>query len=1178
MATNWTHAQQNAIDSRNGTVLVSAAAGSGKTAVLVERIIGRLLDPIKPISIDKILAVTFTNAAAGEMRERINKALSKQLSMKPNDKYLRKQQMLVPNAKICTIDSFCMDLVFENFHKLGIGQDYKILESSQENDIKRDVVGNVIDHFYDEDNNNDFLMLVELLSGAKNDRTVEECIEKLYTYINAHPFPIQWLDNMVKQYKIFAPVEETNWGKTIIHQINNCLNYCIELLSEAVDVSENDEVVFEAFKPALSSDLNQIEAIMDSKKWDEYVNLILSYKPERNPSKRGDFTTNPFKLQVAGIRDKVKKSVKKLQDYVCASQDDHFDDLKLLYPAVKALGDAVKMYSDELMKRKKEINSFTFSDITHFALKLLVEKEGDNFIPTDFALELREEFEEILLDEYQDTNKAQDMLFQSISRGDNLFMVGDVKQSIYKFRQAMPQIFTEKKDLFSKYDGKTYPAQIVFDKNFRSRKEVCDFVNFAFETLMSREVGGIEYNEDERLTAGASYPFPVQKPVQMHFLDIDVKSQNSDEAEAEYLAKLVKEKIRGGELVNDKELGARPIQYKDIAILLRSANKHIPNYLTVFRRHGIPVSSITDGDFFNCPEISTMVSLLNVIDNPMQDIPLLSVMLSPIYGFTVDEVAKMRISQEINGSRSKVALYTCVSNYAKNDDKTRNFFDSLSKMRTYCATMPTGVLIQRIFDETSYVAIAKSMGESELREGNLNLLLKYAENFEKSGSRGLSSFVRFLNKAKESDSPIGGAKADSFDSNSVSFMSIHRSKGLEFPVCIIAGNGRKHRQQTDNSVLLNQDLGVGLRGIDKTGLYKFNTIPFMALKLAEKNAEMSELLRVQYVAMTRAREQLIMVSTVQNLKSVVSSVADKITGTSVLPYAVGNVTSDAQLLLMIALLHKDGKELRNMTDKEVKQKESEFDIDIHIVKEIDQAFSEEEIEISESFDENIKEQISKKLSYKYPYSDLANLMAKRNASSLDENEFDFSFFASARPAFMEREGLSAAQKGTAMHSFMQHCDYLKAKENVSTEANRMQLKGFLSENERQALDIEKLEIFFSNNLAKRIFNSEKVMREIKFATFVDAKSIYPEITIDNENVYVQGIADCVFIENGNLIVVDYKTDQVKNEQQLLKRYKNQLMFYCQALEKTYSMPVSECILYSFHLDKSISYDFIYKKT
>lgn len=1177
MSTNWTTPQQNAIDSRNGTVLVSAAAGSGKTAVLVERIIGRLLDPTNPISIDNILAVTFTNAAAGEMRERINKALSKQILLNPNDTFLRQQQMLVPNAKICTIDSFCMDLVSENFHKLGIGQDYKILETSQENSIKRDVVGAVVEHFYDTDDSGDFLMLVELLSNSKNDRTVEECIEKLFTYINAHPFPIGWLNNMVEKYKTFAPVEKTDWGITIINEINSCLGYCAELVTEAVKLSENDDVVFDLFKPVLSSDENQIEAIKNSKIWDEYVDSILSFKPERNPSKRGDFTTNPYKIQVVSLRDIVKKSVKKLQEYVCASESDHFSDLNLLYPAVKSLGDAVKMYSEELMKRKKEINSFTFSDITHFALNLLVEENGSDYRPTEFAKEISCNFEEILLDEYQDTNKAQDMLFHAISRGNNLFMVGDVKQSIYKFRQAMPQIFMEKKDSFSKYDGKTYPAQIVFDKNFRSRKEICDFVNFSFETLMSRKVGGLEYNEDEKLSAGADYPFQVQKPVQMHFLDIDAKSDESDEIEAEYLAKLVKKKIKSRELVNDKEVGQRPIQYRDIAILLRSANKHIPNYLQVFRGNGIPVSSITASDFFNRPEISTMISLLNIIDNPMQDIPLLSVMMSPIYGFTVDEVAKMRIAQNSNNSRTNVAMYTCVSNYAKIDLKTQQFLDSLSKMRTYCATMPTGALIRRIYDETSYVAIAKSMGESELCEGNLNLLLKYADSFENSGSRGLSSFVRFLNKADENDNSLSGAKSDSFDSNSVRFMSIHRSKGLEFPVCIIAGNGRKYRQQTDNSVLLNQDLGIGLRGLDKTGLYKFNTIPFMSLRLAEKNAEMSEILRVQYVAMTRAKEQLIMVSTMSNFKSTVTSVAEKITGTSVLPYAVAGASSDAQLLLFSALIHKDGKKLRDMVDKELTIKQSDFDLDIHVEENFDKVFIDEVNEIDERYDEKIKNQITEKLNYKYPYSDLANLMSKRNASSLDENEVDFSFFASSRPAFMEKEGLSAAQKGIAMHSFMQHCDYIKAKESVTSESERLFKKGFLSENEKISLETEKLDIFFKDDLAKRIFASEKIMREIKFATFADAKSIYPEINIENEKVYVQGIADCVFVEDGKLIVVDYKTDRVKNEKQLLDRYKNQLMFYCYALEKTYSMPVSECILYSFHLNKSMSYDLIHKK-
>lgn len=1175
MGTNWTNAQQNAIESRNGTLLVSAAAGSGKTAVLVERIIGRILDEKNPISIDRLLAVTFTNAAAGEMRERISKALSKQIFLNPGNNNLKRQQMLVPSAKICTIDSFCMDLVYENFHKLGIGQDYKILESSQENAIKHDAIQHVVEYFYDLDENSDFLTLIELLSNSKNDRSVEECIEKLYIYINAHPFPISWLNLVIENYRLFVPIEETEWGKIIISEIQSCLSFCKAMIAEAEKVSENDEEVHDKFQNVLAEDAEKIESMKSCKTWDEYSKFILSYSAGRNPSARGEFTTNPFKIRVANIREKVKKSINELKSYICANEADHLSDLKLLRPVVKVLCQAVEMYSNELMKRKKDINSFSFSDITHFALQLLVEEDGEGYKPTEFAKEIRHSFDEILLDEYQDTNKAQDMLFESISTGENLFMVGDVKQSIYRFRQAMPQIFMSKKDKFAKYDGKTYPAQIVFGKNFRSRKEVCDFINFTFENLMSREVGEIEYNADEKLSAGAEYSFEVEKPVQMHFLNFPIKAAETDEVEAEYIAKLVKEKIESHELVFDKELGSRAIEYRDIAVLLRSANKHIPNYLKVFQDHGIPVSSVTDADFFNCPEISTMMSLLNIINNPMQDVPLLSVMLSPIYGFTVDEISMMKIAQSEASHGKSSQLYSCVANYAKDGDKkTTDFFNSLSKMRTYCATMPTGALIRKIYDETSYVAIAKSMGDPEFREGNLNLLLKYADNFEKTGSRGLSSFVRFLNKASTSEKTLSGAKISNSDLNSVRFMSIHRSKGLEFPVCIIAGNGRAYGNKTDNNILLSQELGIGLRGMDKSGLYKYDTIPFLALKLLGRKADMSEVLRVQYVAMTRAKEQLIMVSTVPKLEAEVVSLADKITENSIMPYAVSNVSSDAQLLIYVALLHKDGEKLRKMTDKDITPKKSDFGLDIRIVDEIDNTSIEDEKVVDETYDKEIEKEISEKLSYQYPYKDLANLAAKRNASSLDENEFDFSFFATSRPAFMENEGLTPAQKGTAMHTFMQHCDYSKSKKDVKSEAARIVELGFLPKSQEDALDFEKLNAFFRSPLAERIFASDRIMREIKFATFVDASSIYSEAKGTNEKVYIQGIADCVFVENGKLVVVDYKTDHVKSEKQLLDRYKNQLKLYCQALEKTYEMPVSECLLYSFYLSKSLSYDLI----
>lgn len=1167
----WTQAQANAIHARGGTVLVSAAAGSGKTAVLVERVIEMLLDEQDPVDVDRLLIVTFTNAAAAEMRERIGKAFITQLKLHPDNQHLLRQQMLLPGAKICTIDAFCKDLVQENFYKLHIAQDFRLLDENEKKIMEEECAASVLEWFYEEAEPA-FLSLVELLSSARNDHALQQHILKLHEYIMAHPFPERWLQEMAGKYQSDKELDQTLWCQMIQTHKTNALCYMKKQLMHCCTAIQTDPVLFEKVQPILEDDIAQIENALRPLPWDETMQALQSIAFARFPSIRG-YGDDPTKNQVCEIRQEVKASLKPLLSLYCATAEEHRADMQKLAPIVEALARVVWRFHQVLMERKMTDNHFTFSDIEHFALHLLVQETEDAYQCTDLAFQLRSRYAQILIDEYQDTNRAQDLLFQSISDGNNLFMVGDVKQSIYRFRQAMPQIFTEKKEQFSHYDGRTYPAQIVLDENFRSRPEICGFINYIFTLLFSKEVGELEYNADEYLNAGAVYEKETPAPVSIHILESDgIDKKQTDAYEAEYLARLIRSKIQAGETVAEKGGGHRNITYGDFAILFRSAAAHIPNYISVFQQYGIPVSSEATSDFFNTPEVVTILSLLRVLDNPLQDIPLLSIMLSPIFGFTPDELSVMKIEDRFS------TLYTSISHFAKNGDlKTQKFLQTLEHLRTYSVAMPAGTFIRTVYDEISYRAIAQSMGEPEQRLANLHLLLEYADAFEASGRRGLSAFIRYIDKIKESGQKMNAANVQNGSTNAVKMMSIHRSKGLEFPVCIIAGTNRIYNTSNlRESVLLHPELGAGLKVQNEELLYQYPSIPYHAIRLANKNAEMSENLRVLYVAMTRAKEQLLLMVTTDKLQRKLGKLATSVSAGELNSYLVGNTTSDADLLLRCALLHPDGKSLRRLCGAEVTTHHNDTaPLHIKVVHDLEQLSVQATEQEPAAVEPELVHTIQERLNYEYPYKVLSGIAAKRNASSLDESVTDFHYFAASRPAFLSADGLTAAQKGTAMHRFMQHCSYHNAFCDLSKEADRMLELGFLSDAERTALSEKKLASFFYSDFAQRIYRADRVMREIKFAAFVPAGSVYTQLAgISEEQIYVQGIADCVFVEQGQMVVVDYKTDHIKNEDVLLERYRNQLQFYCRALEETYQMPVKECYLYSFYLERPLRYDFI----
>lgn len=1176
MLRHWTSKQKNAIEARQGSVLVSAAAGSGKTAVLVERVIERLTDKENPSSADRLLIVTFTKAAAGEMRQRISDAIDEKLRENPEDTNLINQKMLLPSAKICTIDSFCNSLVRENFQLLDISPDFKNADDGELSLLKSQALSETLEKLY-EKNDRDFLNLVELLFKGRDDSFLAEMIYSLYNASVSYPFPERWIRETAQRYDGNLKIEESPYGKLIMEHSKRALIYCCELIDSVEKGCEFDEELAEVFKAALSSDRAEIEKMLsfaENGNWDELREKAVNYKAAKRKNLKKEYKDEPYVNILVEKRDRVKKIVADhIAAYMCSSSSEFVEDMTYLEPMVKKLCEAVILFSKEFDLLKKEKNLADFSDISHMALSLLVKPTGENeFERTPLALSVAENFDEILIDEYQDTNKAQDMLFSSISRN-NLFRVGDVKQSIYRFRRAMPEIFIKLKNEYEPYDEKrnNYPSKIVLSNNFRSRKSVTGAVNFVFSQLMSEQVGDIAYTSEEELFFSASYYKEKAESAELHILDIDgydKDEETSDDLQGAYVADIINKMIKEGFKVKDGE-EERPCEYRDFCILLRGVNAgRGASYARQLRLRGIPSFTEVTASFFSAYEVSLVLSLLRVIDNPKQDIPLVTVLMSVLFGFSVDEIASLRINDR------KSDIYGCLL-AQKENPKVKDFLQKTAYLRSLSAAMGVEDFIRLIYDETSLCEIVGAMKDESVKKANLMLLLDYASTYEKAGYMGLSGFIGFIDRLESEKQDLAGSIGLSADSNVVKIMTIHKSKGLEFPVCIIGNCAVKfNRSDEKSNMVISSKDGIGLVARKTENLSQYPTVSHKAVKLSLKNDAVSEEMRVLYVAMTRAKEKLICVGAVKNILSTVNKCAVNINENEnrVMPFGAGLSSSYLEWLLTAFLRHKNAEELRKeagiSSDCVI---DSDFQLEI-FTKNFDTAkiLTEEKADEEKNTDEEFLELLKEKTSYRYKYEPLTYAVSKRAASEVDETSVDREYFASSKPAFLCKDKLTASQRGTATHTFMQFANYEKAQKGVKEEIERLCDIGFISENEAKAINVKGVETFFESDFAKRILKSPLVMREKKFTVRVPICEIYPSLSeFSDETVVIQGIADCAFLEEGKLVVVDYKTDSLKEEKDFIKKYKKQVEVYKKALSMCTGYEVGETYLYSFKLSKEI---------
>ena len=1172
-AREWTNEQRHAIEARGGSVLVSAAAGSGKTAVLVERVIRKVCDAEHPVSLDRLLIVTFTKAAAAEMRERIGKALSARLAEDPENAYLLRQQILLPCAEICTMDSFCNALVKRQFHTLGISPDFRILDDSERSAVEAETVSECVAELY-ETGTETFSHLADLFLLGSSDDLLKNTILELYGYAQAYPFPEIWLSKIPSAYNPETPIVETLWGKTILDTQKRAVDENIRVLQNALKILETEPPLEKAYAPAIIADLEysrQISAALSAFAWDEAKTLMENYAPESFKRAPNAYKDSSVKDVVSAMRQKAKDTLKKLPENMPATTSEHREDMRFLQPIVTLLCDTTTAFSARLFEKKRAENAFDFNDISHMALQLLVErtKEG-KVVRTTLAQELSQKYDEILLDEYQDTNEAQDFLFSALSKEEsNLFTVGDVKQSIYGFRLAMPEIFMRRRASYNDYDGASYPARITLDKNFRSRKNVADGINYLFGQLMTEETCGLDYNGTERLNPAARFDAAEDGSVELHLLPTTAQDENGDFPECMHIANTVRRLLDSKMHITDKNGERRPVRAGDICILMRSLTNG-ERYQSALEAVGVPAFYQKKGGFFAMTEVRVMVSLLEILNNPLLDVPLCACLLSPIWGFTPDELA------QIKRSSNEESLYRRL--LAFDSPKCRAFSEDYQTLRRLSTVQTPAALLRSIYAYTGLESIVGAMAGGENRKLNLLLLLRYAEEYSEIGKNSLSGFLRYLSKLRENESKVEAATGVSETADVVRIMTIHKSKGLEFPVVILAKCGAQfNRQDQMKRLLIHPEMLLGLKIYDGENRRTFPSVPYIGTKLAIFASAQAEELRVLYVALTRAKEKLILVgggNGRHTTDGILQKAALAVLGEPGVPAVYTRGASNyLEWIAAACMKHPQANALRETAG--VGMRESTVDGFQFEVVIPENARAEEDLQQSlcetASPDEQLLSEIHRRVDFQYNALPLSACPAKVSASALNEAEHAFIYFAAAEPAFLGKSGFTPAQRGTATHRFAEICDFERAKEDLDAEIHRLCETGLLRPEEGEALNRAAITAFLHSDLLLRLQNAEQVFREQKFTVFFPANEVVPALGADfpDEKILVQGIIDCAFLENGGVVLVDYKTDRVKTEETLVSQYQKQLSVYKRAAEELFGLPVKETLLYSFALEKTV---------
>lgn len=1166
---SWNKKQQAAIDARDKGIVVSAAAGSGKTAVLVERILNRVCDEEDPASFERFLMVTFTKAASREMNQRLRKKLNERIAENPGNKHIVAQKRLLPLANISSIDSFYFSLVKDNFHRLGITPDFTIIDPGEGKMLIEESFDEAADLFYEE-SKPEFLALNEIIGGDDDGMTLSKIAKKLNEYAESHVNPEKWLDSIAENYAGGLPVWETEYGKTVLAHLDDCAKYALKLYEKGLEYVEGADEYQKVYDLLLSEKelTKKLLTLIHDAKWDELKHTCDNLKFGRFPttSIAEELRTTEEFCAAKTLRSKAKSYIDFFGSFMAVDSEQYKADCERQAPVMHELIRFVKEFRRIYSEKKAQKNVYDFDDITHLALKLLVDGDGN---PTEVAREISRRYEEILIDEYQDTNEAQDTIFKAISKDcTNLFLVGDVKQSVYGFRLATPYMFIDKIKTW-KEKSVTYADYISLDKNYRSREAVLNCINYIFSQTMSEDVGDIKYEGDELLAYGSEYPDADGTRVE---IDMIVKSSDDTEnvPETVFIARRIKELIRTEKVYDKKNKVFRPLRLRDICVLCRT-NSLCSKFAAALNNEGVSAYFTVRSGFFDFLEIRTVLSFLQILDNPLQDVPLLAVMSSPLFGFSPDELAQIRIATP------EGKLFYAVRNY--DSEKCRNFIRSYNDYRSLASMLSVSALIREIYERTGYYTVAGALTNGEFRQMNLMLLLEYSDSYGQYSTGGLAGFVRYLERCRDLETEFEPAAAVSESADVVQVMTVHKSKGLEFPVVILA-NASYITKSSGDMLIVDETVGAGLKICEKKKFKSYPTVQHAAASIMNKKRERSEELRLLYVALTRAMERLIITfeTSMTNEMNVIEERFLEFGPSGLFkgvePLEVLNANNFIKVILHALVNHPDCAVMRDISPFRIKSDgEKSFSLDFNIIDEplVKEEQEEKEIIYAEP-DEKTVELIRERADYVYPYASLSSLATKKSASSFNDDSLEAGeYFALDVPQFARDGAMTGAQRGTAMHRFMEVCDFESAKADTAAERDRLVAEKLLTPEQGEVLDTEALAKFFESDVYSRIAKSPRVMREQKFTVFVPASFVNPELgdAAKDEKVLVQGVIDCAFFENGKTVVLDYKTDRVSEAGQLAGLYHRQLEVYKIAAEECFGTDVSELLLYSFALGEEV---------
>lgn len=1194
----WTDDQKKVITVRDRNILVSAAAGSGKTAVLVERIIGRILDREHPVDIDRMLIVTFTNAAAAQMRERIREAIEEELFKEPSNENLLKQSSLVHHAQITTIHSFCLYLIRNYFHRIDLEPDFRIGEEGELNLLREDVLSELLNENY-EQGEESFFHFVETFATGKNDDGIKELILKLYRFANSHPWPKEWLSGLSKAYEISGEEElrKAPWMIKTMEYIRFVFSGLLDKAKENICLAMMEDGPGYA-KKVIDHDRDIVESLLFCESYEMLKEALQKVSFDRMPSKRG-YQGSEEKLELLKEnRDEIKDCIKRMKaQFFFVDEKVSLQRIRDMQPVMKELSRLAACFMEKYEAKKREKNMLDFDDLEHFALKILIEEESKEL--TEAAKECENLFEEVMVDEYQDSNLIQEEILRAVSRepaGEyNRFMVGDVKQSIYRFRLARPEIFMEKYDRYEKEDSKN--QKIELHQNFRSRKEVLDFTNEIFYRIMGKDLGNVAYDEDAALWPGADYPS--SEGMEPELLLADEEEELLKEAGIRDLvwleAEVVAAKIRNmmqGQQVMDKDRGTlRPLRYGDIVILLRSFGVYGETFLEVLSRRGIPAHASSKTGYFQTQEILTILNFLRVLDNPCQDIPLAAVLRSPIGGFSDEELAVLK-------SAGKDRAFHLCFLHPQKDALPEELFLKVQEMQTkigyfrdLVTEMTVHELLYRILRETGYLCYAMSMPSGAQRKANIEMLLEKAVAYESTSYKGLFHFIRYMDRLKKYEVDYGEAEIVSENADAVRIMTIHKSKGLEFPVVFVSGTGKKFNHQDARSTLaVHPELGAALDYINPASRVKGISLYKRAVAKQLDLENQGEELRILYVALTRAKEKLIITGIRKDAEKEIEKIRlkrelkqNEEKAMSFLERAGADCYLD-WILPVLAGRVKYPLKIWGTQQLVIDETEKQ----LHDFKGVWELLEHRDVP-----EEWADRMVEEKLTYRYPYEKETNRKGKYSVSELkhraieametEEPDFAEPLFPETEivpyiPVFMsgEKEVNQGALRGSAMHRAVEclPIEVLSGNPNLrevlNDEIQKILEDGHLSKEMEELLRREKLVKFYQSDLAKRMKRAALLGQLYKERPFVMGK---PADDIEHDGsdtmILIQGIIDAFFEEEGEIVLLDYKTDVADTREELANRYRMQLNLYQEALSKKLEKKVKEKLIYSFYFDEVI---------